>query len=104
MTATIIDRNLRRGKIRVRECPHGNAHGLGIAIFRVKQRGPANRTEPEDESGTLIADARILSRSTIDLVRCVKSRERGKDTAGSTLASEAMADADTSWLTFYFDS
>ena len=104
MTATVIDRNLRRREIWVRECPYGNAHGLGIAIFRVKQRGPTNRTEPEDEPGTLIADPRVLSRSTIYLVRCIKSCERGKDTAGSTLASEAMADADTSWLTFYFDS
>jgi hypothetical protein len=34
----------------------------------------------------------------------VKSGKRGKDTACSTLAGEAMAEADTSGLTFYFDS
>lgn len=104
MTATVIDRNLWWRKIRVRECSYGDAHGLRIAIFRVKQRGPANGTEPEDEPGTLITDARVLSRLTIDLVWCGESGKRGKDAACSALAGKAMADADTSRLTFYFDS
>jgi hypothetical protein len=104
VTATVIDGNLWRRKIRVRECSHGNAHSPRIAIFRVKQRGPANGTEPEDEPGTLIANACVLGRLTMDLVWCGKTGKRGEDAARSALARKAVADADTSRLTFYFDS
>jgi len=88
----------------IRERTHGNAHGLRIAVFRMKQRGPAHGTEPEDESRTLIADTRVLSRLTMDLVGRRKSGERGEDTAGATLAGKAIADADTSWLAIDFNS
>jgi hypothetical protein len=90
--------------MRVRECSHGDAHGPRITIFRVKQRGPANGTEPEHEPSTLITNARVLGRLTMDLVWCGESGKRGKDAACSSLAGKAMADADTSRLTFYFDS
>ena len=104
MTATVIDRNLRRRKIWIRERAHGNAHGLRIANFGMKQRGSAHRTEPEDEPGTLIANARVLGRLTMDLVRRGKSGKRGKDTACSTLTGETIADADASGLAIDFDS
>lgn len=104
MTATVIDRNLWGRKIRVRECSYGHAHGVRIAIFRVKQGGPANGAEPEDEPGTLVANARVLGRSTMNFVWCGESGKRGEDAACSALTGQAMADADTSRLTFYFDS
>jgi hypothetical protein len=104
MTATVINRNLWRRKIRVSECSYGHAHGLRIAIFRVKQGGPANGAEPEDEPGTLIANARVLGRSTMNFVGCGESGKRSEHAAGSALAGQAMAYADASRLTFYFDS
>jgi len=104
MTAAVIDRNPGRREIRIGECAHGNTHGFRIAVFRVKQRGPANGTEPEDEPGTLVTNARVLSCLTIDLVRRRKSGKRCEDTAGSALARKAIADADTSGLAFDFNS
>jgi hypothetical protein len=104
VAATVIDRNLRRGKIRVRECSHGNAHSLRIPIFCVKQRGSANGAEPEDEPGTLIANACVLGRLTMDLVGRGKTGKRGEDASRSALAGKAVADTHASRLTCYFDS
>jgi hypothetical protein len=104
MPAAVIDRNSGRRKIRVRECSHGDAHSVRIAIFRMKQRGPAHRTEPEDEPRALITDASVLGRLTLNLVWSGESGERGKDAACSALARKAVADANTQRLTCHFDS
>ena len=104
MAPTVVHRNLGRRKTRIRECPDGDTHRLRIAIFGVKHRGPANGTEPEDESGALIANARIFGCLTLDLVWRGVSGKRGEDAAGSALAREAMADTDASRLTSYLDS
>ena len=102
MTAAVVHRNLWRRKTRIRESSDSHAHSLRIAVFRVKQSGPANGTKPEDKASALITDSRVLGRSTVNLVGRRESGQRGKDTAGAALAGQAMADAD-SRLTLHFD-
>jgi hypothetical protein len=100
MPAAVVDRDLRRRKRGIGKRPHGDTHRVVAALFGVEDGRPADRTEPEDESGALIADARVFSRSAEDLERSSEARQCGEDAAGPSLAGEAIADADASRLAF----
>jgi hypothetical protein len=77
---------------------------LFVTFFRVKHSRPANRAEPKGELGSLVANANILGCGAKDLVGCGKAGQRREDTAGSTLTSEAVANADSEWFTLNFNT
>src|ERR1700733_5903412 len=93
MPAAIVDGPLRGWKLPVSESAHGDAHGLSVAFFGVKDGRAANRAEPEGEPRALIPDPNMFGGVAIDPERCIKASERRENAAGSTLAGEAVADA-----------
>src|SRR5688572_22079525 len=93
--AAVMDRDLRRGETRVGEGAHRDAdRGLLVTLFGVEERRPADRAEPERESGSLIAHTRKLGGSARDSVRGGEAGQGRKDDSGSALAGQAVADAD----------
>jgi hypothetical protein len=105
MSATIIDRNLRRRKARIGEGAHGDAHRrLFVTFFGMEHSCPAGITEPEPEPGALITDANVFGRSADDLVRGGEAGQRCKDTARPTLTGEAVANANAEWFAVNFNA
>jgi len=75
-----------------------------MTVFRVENGCPADRAEPECERGPLVTDANVLGGGARDLVGRGKAGQRREDTARSTLAGEAVANADSQWLPLHFDA
>ena len=96
----VVDGNARRWKVRVSERANGNAHRLIVTVFGVEDGSPTNRAEPEYKLGSLIPDANIFGDGTEDFERSGEARQCCEDTAGPLLAGEAVAEADSSRLTF----
>src|SRR6476646_8276176 len=100
MAATVVYRVLWRRKIWICETAHRHGNpGVLVAFFGVKQRGAADGTESESELRALVPRANIFSCRALDFERRAKACQRGEDTSGSALASEAMAHANAFWLT-----
>jgi hypothetical protein len=71
-----------------------------VTFFGVKDVSPANRAEPESEPGSLIPDANVFRGGTEDFERSGKAGQGREDAAGSSLAGEAVANANSSGLAF----
>jgi hypothetical protein len=105
MPATVIDGISRWRKAGVGKGAHGDTHGrLFVTFFGVEHGCPADRAEPELELGSLITNANILSCGAKDLIGCGEAGQRCKDTAGPTLAGEAVANADSEWFALNFNT
>ena len=65
----VVDGNLRRRKVRVSKRTHGDAHRLIVTVFCMEDGSPTDWAEPEDEIGSLIADANVFGGGTEDLER-----------------------------------
>ena len=91
--AAVVNRNAGRRKARVGECSDSDAHGPIVTFFGVKDRGPADRAEPESELRPLVADADIFGGGAEDLEWSGKAGECSEDAAGPLLTCEAVADA-----------
>jgi hypothetical protein len=95
VSTAIVDRDPRRWEVRVGKRTYGDAHGFFVSLFGVEDVGPADRAEPEPESGTLIADADVLCGRAKDLERSSEACQRSEDTAGPLLTREAVAEANS---------
>ena len=102
MPAAVVDGNPWRRKARVGKRTDGDAHRPIVTSFGVEDRGSANRTKPEHESRSSIADTNVLRRSAKNVERGGEARECCENAAGPLLAREAVADANTSRLAFDF--
>jgi hypothetical protein len=71
-----------------------------VTVFGVEDGSPTNRAEPEYKLGSLIPDAKVFGGGTEDFERSGEARQCREDTAGPLLAGEAVAEADSSRLTF----
>ena len=100
MPAAVVDRILRRWKVRISKRTHGDAHRLIVPFFGVEDGSPTDRAEPEYELGSLIADTDVFGGGTEDFERSREAGQCCEDTAGPLLAGEAMAKADSSWFAF----
>ena len=96
--AAVVDGNLGWRKGRVRKCTHGDTHRFRVTLLGMKDGRPTDWAEPEIEPGPLIAAANVVGCSTKDLERGREAGQGREDTAGPLLASEAVADANASWL------
>src|SRR6516165_7883197 len=94
MPAAVVDGDSRRRQGRIRQCTDGNADRLLIALLGVEYRRATNRAEPEGEFCSLVPDAQVFGGGAEDREGSRKPGQRCKDTAGSLLAGEAVADAD----------
>lgn len=105
MSAAVIDRSLRRRKARVGKGAHGDTYiRLLVTLFGMEHGCPTDRAEPECEPGSLVTDANVLRCGARDLVGRGKVGQSGKDTARSTLAGEAVANADSEWFSLHFNT
>src|SRR5208282_5365332 len=103
-SATIVNGNAGNRKRRVGKCADRHAHRAGFTVFGMKYGRPTDRTKPEDELRSLIADAQVLGRGPEDSERRGESREGSEDTAGPSLAREAMANAHAPWFSLDLDA
>jgi hypothetical protein len=95
MPPAVIDGIFGCGKVWVSEGAYGDAYrGLLVALFRMEHGRSADGAEPESELGALVTDSNVLGCSAVDLVGSPEGGQRCKDAAGSTLTSEAVANAD----------
>ena len=104
MSAAVVNRNLRRWKLRIGERTHGDAHGLVVADLGVEHGGTAHGAEPEQELRALIADAEILGRFAGYFEWRREAGERREHTTGTSLAGEAMTHADAARLALYLNA
>jgi hypothetical protein len=104
MSAAVVNRYLRCGKRRICKSADSDAYRFIVAVFGVENIRPANRTEPENEPGALITDTGVFSGMTVDFERTGKARQRCEHAAGSSLAGEAVANANTPWVAFDFNA
>ena len=102
--AAVVDRNLRCRKIGIRKRADGHADSANLPFFGVKEISPADRTKPEPELRALIPCAYVFGSSTKDFVRRRKARQRREHAAGSSLAGEAMTNANAARSTFNFNA
>src|SRR4029434_9017335 len=100
MPAAVVNGNLRRRKVGIRESTNRDAHRFASALLAVKHGCPTDRAEPEDEPGTLVTVPNVFGGGTEDSVRGGKTGQRCKDATGPLLAREAVAKPDTAWLAF----
>jgi hypothetical protein len=91
---------LRRWKVWIGKRTHGDAHRLSVTFFGVKDVSPTDRAEPESEPGSLIPDANVFGGGTEDFERRGEAGQCCEDTAGSLLAGEAVANANSAGLAF----
>jgi hypothetical protein len=104
VSTAIVDGNLRRWKERIGKRTNGNAHGLILIFLGVEYRGPANGAKPKYELGSAVADASEFGRGTGYLVWSGESGQRCENAAGPLLAGQAVANANSPWLTFDFNA
>jgi hypothetical protein len=71
-----------------------------VTFLGVEDVSPADRTEPESEPGSLIADANVFGGLTEDFERRGEAGQCREDTAGPSLAGKAVANANSSGLAF----
>jgi hypothetical protein len=93
--AALVNGNLRRWKVRVSKRADGNAHRLMVAVFGVEDGRPTGRAKPEYEPGPLIPDTDVFGGGTENFERGRKTGQCREDTAGSSLAGEAVANANS---------
>jgi hypothetical protein len=98
--AAIIDGNLRRWEGRVGKRPNCDAHRIVVTFFGMEDSSPANRAKAKSEPGSLIAGANVLDGGAEDFERSREASQYCEDTACPLLASEAVANANSSWFAF----
>jgi len=97
--AAVVNGILGWREIGVGEGADGDADRAAIlALFRMKEIGPADRAEAETEFGALIAGADVFGGAAGHLIIGAEGCEGGEDAAGAALAGEAVADADAERL------
>jgi hypothetical protein len=75
-----------------------------MTLFGVEHGRSADRAEPECESGALVTDANVLGGGAEDLVGSGETGESREDTARSTLAGKAVANAHAPGFALHFDA
>jgi len=96
----VVDGNSRRWKARVSKRAHGDAHRLIVTVFGVEDGSPTNWAEPEYELRPLIPDTDVFGGVAEDFERSREAGQCCEDTAGPSLAGEAVANANSPWLAF----
>ena len=100
VSTAVVDGNSRRRKVRIAQRTHGDGHRMIDAIFCMEDGSPAYRAEPEYEPGALITDTNIFGGSTEHFERSREAGQGCEDTAGPSLAGEAVANANSLWFAF----
>jgi len=105
MPALLVDRDLWGREMCVRKGPDGYGDVSFIPFLDVEDRRPACGAEGEPEPCALVSDPNELRASALDGNGFAgKGGLRAKDTAGSALASVAVADSDVERISAYFRS
>ena len=104
MAPAIVNGMARRRKVRIGERSNRNSDTAHVTFLGVEEVGAADWAKAKPKLCTLIAGAHVFGGLAEDLVWGREARKCREDATRSSLAGEAMADADNARLALDLDA